>query len=57
MYSLSGRVTTPLFDYLGSSSWHSYDAHFAIALGRGCNLLFIIGVGIVLTLYWRRPHC
>ena len=54
MHSLSGRVTTPLFDHLGSSSCHSYDARLIITLGHGTNLLFFVGVGIALALFWRR---
>ena len=27
MHHLNGNVSTPVFDHLGSSSWHDYDAH------------------------------
>ena len=35
MHRLNGRVSTPLFNHLGSSSWHSYDAAMIVRLGKG----------------------
>ncbi|KAH8898917.1 hypothetical protein GQ53DRAFT_777441 [Thozetella sp. PMI_491] len=47
MHKLSGHVSTPLFDHLGSSSWHSYDAHFLRRAGRVFKLahraFFLLG--------------
>jgi len=42
MHRLNGPVSTPLFDHLGSSSWHSYDAAMIVSLSRsgGSWLLF-----------------
>ncbi len=46
MHSLNGPVSTPLFNHLGSSSWHSYDAAMIVSLGKGHGLkvplLFIL---------------
>ncbi|OAQ71882.1 glycosyltransferase family 32 protein [Purpureocillium lilacinum] len=50
MHSLNGRVTTPIFDHLGSSSWHSYDARLMTSLGRRTNLLFVFVIGVAATL-------
>ncbi|KAK4096451.1 glycosyltransferase family 32 protein [Parathielavia hyrcaniae] len=51
LHSLNGRVSTPLFHHLGSSSWHSYDAAMIVSLGRqhGAKLalLWIGAVGIL----------
>ncbi|PNY26821.1 Mannosyl phosphorylinositol ceramide synthase SUR1 [Tolypocladium capitatum] len=54
MHSLNGRVSTPIFDHLGSSSWHSYDAQLIVSLGSKANLLFFICVGMALALLFRR---
>ncbi|KAJ6436899.1 glycosyltransferase family 32 protein [Purpureocillium lavendulum] len=54
MHSLNGRVTTPIFDHLGSSSWHSYDGRLMITLGRHSNLFFFAAVGVALTLSFCR---
>ncbi|AEO58225.1 hypothetical protein MYCTH_2305421, partial [Thermothelomyces thermophilus ATCC 42464] len=35
MHSLHGNVSTPIFNHLGSSSWHSYDAAMIVRLGKG----------------------
>jgi hypothetical protein len=44
-------VSTPLFDHLGSSSWHSYDAAMIVSLGkhhgRKLPLVLIGAVGAV----------
>jgi len=47
MNSLNGHVSTPLFEHLGSSSWHSYDAAMIVKIGRSWKLpvFFAIGVG------------
>jgi hypothetical protein len=46
MHNLNGPVSTPLFNHLGSSSWHSYDAAMIVSLGKGRGLkvplLFIL---------------
>jgi hypothetical protein len=34
MHSLNGPVSTPIFNHLGSSSWHSYDAAMIVSLGK-----------------------
>ncbi|KAM0247512.1 hypothetical protein ACHAQJ_009818 [Trichoderma viride] len=54
MHSLNGRVTTPIFEHLGSSSWHSYDAHFITSLGRRLHQVVFFFVGVVLALLVRR---
>src|SRR5687767_14922988 len=49
LHSLNGRVSTPLFDHLGSSSWHSHDAALVILAGKLVGLwlyLFII-IGVL----------
>lgn len=33
-YRLNGKVTTPLFEHLGASSWHKGDAAFILSLGQ-----------------------
>lgn len=55
MHSLNGKVATPLFEHLGSSSWHSYDSSLIVLLGEsswmlpllivvsGCILIFVGG--------------
>lgn len=54
MHSLNGRVTTPLFDHLGSSSWHSYDARLVKRLKVKPILVFLALVSIVLGISARR---
>lgn len=39
MHSLNGRVSTPLFEHLGSSSWHSYDSSLIVLLGESSWIL------------------
>ncbi|KAK3987465.1 glycosyltransferase [Cladorrhinum sp. PSN332] len=34
MHSLNGAVSTPIFNHLGSSSWHSYDAALIVSVGK-----------------------
>lgn len=34
LHSLSGHVSTPIFDHLGSSSWHSSDVRHIVAVWR-----------------------
>ncbi|KAK4160645.1 glycosyltransferase [Cladorrhinum sp. PSN259] len=34
MHSLNGPVSTPIFNHLGSSSWHSYDAALIVSIGK-----------------------
>ncbi|KYK60238.1 glycosyl transferase [Drechmeria coniospora] len=58
LHSLNGRVTTPLFEHLGSSSWHSYDAQLITSLGASARfqLLLLLGLFLSLGLFlrWRR---
>ena len=55
LHSLNGRVTTPLFEHLGSSSWHSYDAQLFTMVGNAHHVLPIcIGVSVALVIFWRR---
>ncbi|KAL6859552.1 putative glycosyl transferase [Trichoderma novae-zelandiae] len=54
MHSLNGRVTTPLFEHLGSSSWHSYDARLITALGRRLHQVVFFCVGVTLVVLVRR---
>ena len=54
LHSLNGKASTPLFDHLGSSSWHSYDAKFIVSLGSRINLVFFFFVGVALVLFLRR---
>lgn len=47
LHSLNGPVSTPIFDHLGSSSWHSYDASLIVSVGKLAKWrlpLFIAGV-------------
>jgi mannosyltransferase OCH1-like enzyme len=53
LHSLNGRVSTPIFDHLGSSSWHSYDAKLFVSVGSRRNLIFFY-LGVVLVLFLRR---
>ncbi|EFY87672.1 hypothetical protein J3459_017832 [Metarhizium acridum] len=53
LHSLNGRVSTPIFDHLGSSSWHSYDAKLIVTIGSRINLIFFF-VGVALALFLRR---
>ncbi|KAK3899523.1 glycosyltransferase [Staphylotrichum tortipilum] len=48
MHNLNGPVSTPLFNHLGSSSWHSYDAAMIVGLGKhhGRKLPIVFGVGV-----------
>jgi mannosyltransferase OCH1-like enzyme len=54
LHSLNGRVSTPIFDHLGSSSWHSYDAKLIVTIGSRINLIFFFFVGVALALFLRR---
>jgi len=48
LHMLNGRVSTPLFDHLGSSSWHSYDASLIVVVGKTLkyrrSVWFVVGV-------------
>lgn len=48
LHSLNGDVVTPLFHHLGSSSWHSYDAHLIVSIGKGSKWLRLVFVGFML---------
>lgn len=57
MHSLNGHVSTPIFNHLGSSSWHSYDAALIVSVGRmiGTKLpLLAIAGGAVAFFIIRR---
>ncbi|QPH09562.1 hypothetical protein C2857_000410 [Epichloe festucae Fl1] len=54
LHSLNGRVSTPIFDHLGSSSWHSYDAKLIVTIGSRVNLIFFFFVGVALALFLRK---
>ena len=57
MHSLNGHVSTPIFNHLGSSSWHSYDAALIVSVGRtmGTKLpLLAVASGAVAFLIIRR---
>jgi len=59
---LNGRVYTPLFKHLGSSSWHAQDAKAMIWMAwvvrkRGQYIIFGIILGIFIGWWiWRRRH-
>ncbi|KAM4064957.1 glycosyltransferase sugar-binding containing DXD motif domain-containing protein [Hirsutella rhossiliensis] len=54
MHSLNGPSSTPIFDHLGSSSWHSYDARLITALGNQANLPVFLVLGVALVLFVGR---
>ncbi|ETS03728.1 putative glycosyl transferase [Trichoderma reesei RUT C-30] len=54
MHSLNGRVKTPIFEHLGSSSWHSYDARFIMSLGRRLHQIVFFCVGVMLVVLIKR---
>ncbi len=64
LHMLNGAVSTPLFDHLGSSSWHSFDGSFIVSLGRPGEwplLVLLVGylgltcfVGLVMWRITRR---
>ncbi|KAG6027515.1 hypothetical protein E4U41_000903 [Claviceps citrina] len=54
LHSLNGKVSTPIFDHLGSSSWHSYDAKLIVTIGSRINLIIFFFVGIALALFLRK---
>ncbi|KAL1838455.1 hypothetical protein VTJ49DRAFT_2652 [Mycothermus thermophilus] len=51
MHRLNGPVSTPLFNHLGSSSWHAYDAAMIVALGKSAAartwVLPVVGISAV----------
>ena len=48
MHSLNGPVSTPIFNHLGSSSWHSYDAAMIVSLGKNHGWkLPLVGFAVV----------
>ena len=52
MHSLNGRVSTPLFEHLGSSSWHSYDSSLIVLLGESSWMLpLLVGVSGCILIY------
>lgn len=54
LHSLNGKASTPIFDHLGSSSWHSYDAKLIVTIGSRINLIFFFFVGVALALFLRK---
>jgi ABC-type bacteriocin/lantibiotic exporter with double-glycine peptidase domain len=51
LHSLNGPVSTPLFNHLGSASWHLYDAELVVLLGKCLTwVLPILIIGIVVIL-------
>ncbi|KAL2128276.1 hypothetical protein VTI74DRAFT_9425 [Chaetomium olivicolor] len=57
MHRLNGPVSTPIFNHLGSSSWHSYDAAMIVSLGKKSGwklpLVFIAAVGAAFVVIKR----
>jgi hypothetical protein len=48
LHNLNGPVSTPIFNHLGSSSWHSYDAAMIVSLGKNQGWkLPLVGVAVV----------
>ncbi|KAK0738746.1 glycosyltransferase family 32 protein [Schizothecium vesticola] len=57
LHSLNGHVQTPIFNHLGSSSWHSYDAALIVSVGRmlGHKLpILAVVAGVVVFVVVRR---
>ena len=57
LHSLNGQVSTPIFNHLGSSSWHSYDAALIVSVGRmlGHKVPILAAAsGVVLFVFIRR---
>jgi hypothetical protein len=57
LHSLNGHVSTPIFDHLGSSSWHSYDASLIVLLGKSAKWwipLLILGAAAAIFLVVRK---
>ncbi|KAH6635951.1 glycosyltransferase family 32 protein [Chaetomium tenue] len=56
MHNLNGRVSTPILNHFGSSSWHSYDAAIIVLLGKTHGwALPVVGVAAVgLVFYGAR---
>jgi mannosyltransferase OCH1-like enzyme len=54
LHSLSGRVKTPLFEHLGSSSWHSYDAKLLPKVSCYVRGLFAFGMLVAVVAVVRR---
>lgn len=50
-------MSTPIFNHLGSSSWHSYDAAMIVSLGKhhGWKLpiVFAVAVGVSFVIIRR----
>ncbi|KAF8858664.1 putative glycosyl transferase [Acephala macrosclerotiorum] len=54
LHRLNGHVITPLFQHLGASSWHSFDAHFIVSMGKLAVPLAMFGVscGCIFAFIW-----
>lgn len=50
LHSLNGHAVTPIFEHLGSSAWHSFDAALIVLLGRltaqQVVLLVVVALGL-----------
>ncbi|WQF79043.1 Putative glycosyltransferase, DXD sugar-binding, nucleotide-diphospho-sugar transferase [Colletotrichum destructivum] len=58
LHRLNGAVSTPLFDHLGSSSWHSFDAAFIVSLGRLTkHQIFFLSIGNIAIVVLLRRLC
>lgn len=57
LHQLNGAVTTPLFDHLGSSKWHSFDAWAIMTIGKSLwwalPLLIVSLIAMVLYVVHR----
>lgn len=55
LHQLNGAVSTPLFDHLGSSKWHSFDAWAIVTIGKlrrwALSLLSLSLVAVAMILY------
>lgn len=55
LHTINGPVSTPLFNHLGSSSWHSYDALFITLLGKYLKWILVgIVIGIIGSIVYVR---
>lgn len=58
MHKLNGKVSTPIFDHLGSSAWHSFDGAAIIMLRNALPymlpVILVVGVASILIAKRRR---
>ncbi|KAL0932542.1 putative glycosyl transferase [Colletotrichum truncatum] len=58
LHQLNGAASTPLFNHLGSSSWHSFDAAFIVLLGHlGWKQIVPLVIGGVIFVFLVRRLC